>query len=409
MMSASSPNLLAGEDSGLLFKVSDVRSFGVRVFCVLSILSALNFACQDTASAESPSTDNGAEAVSSFPPARWHRASGAPPGVRYVGSAVCAGCHSDVAQEQAKTSMRKTSTHGENSSYLSTHAILRYREGKFSITIERKKDQVIYSVSDGNQSLSVPIKWAFGVGAGQTYILEYEKAYYESRVSFYRDINGLGLTLGHDPKPVTTLSACLGRLLSQDEENKCFPCHTSEGVLDGKLQPDRMKPGVTCENCHGPGSQHIDAINNRDWKHLHIFNPGRLRTGEVNDFCGTCHRSTREVAVAGIFGIRNVRFQPYRLEGSRCYDANDKRITCLACHDPHVQLVTDIQSYDSKCLACHVLRGQVGTASRTAPPCPRADKSCASCHMPKLTLPGAHHKFADHQIRIYRAAEKYPN
>ena len=159
---------------------------------------------------------------------------------------------------------------------------------------------------------------------------------------------------------MTTLSAGLGRLLSQDEENKCFPCHTSEGVLDGKLQPDRMKPGVTCENCHGPGSQHIDAINNRDWKHLHIFNPGRLRMGEVNDFCGTCHRSTREVAVAGIFGIRNVRFQPYRLEGSRCYDANDKRITCLACHDPHVQLVTDIQSYDSKCLACHVLRGQVG-------------------------------------------------
>ena len=64
--------------------------------------------------------------------------------------------------------MHKTSTHGENSSYLSTHAILRYREGKFSMTIERKKDQAIYSVSDGHQSLSVPIKWAFGVGAGQT-------------------------------------------------------------------------------------------------------------------------------------------------------------------------------------------------------------------------------------------------
>jgi hypothetical protein len=40
---------------------------------------------------------------------------------------------------------------------------------------------------------------------------------------------------------------------------------------------------------------------------------------------------------------------------------------------------------------------------------PSCRQEGASCHMPKLTLPGAHRKFADHQIRIYRAAEKYPN
>ena len=33
-------------------------------------------------------------------------------------------------------------------------------------------------------------------------------------------------------------------------------------------------------------------------------------------------------------GVANVRFQPYRLISSKCYDAEDSRIRCTACHDP---------------------------------------------------------------------------
>jgi hypothetical protein len=29
--------------------------------------------------------------------------------------------------------------------------------------------------------------------------------------------------------------------------------------------------------------------------------------------------------------------------------------------------------------------------------------------MPKVDLPGAHHQFTDHQIRIVRAGESFPN
>jgi hypothetical protein len=28
--------------------------------------------------------------------------------------------------------------------------------------------------------------------------------------------------------------------------------------------------------------------------------------------------------------------------------------------------------------------------------------------MPKIEIPGSHHKFSDHQIRIVRVNEKYP-
>lgn len=74
--------------------------------------------------------------------------------------------------------------------------------------------------------------------------------------------------------------------------------------------------------------------------------------------------------------MNNVRFQPYRLGNSRCWDADDARISCLACHNPHEQLHRDVAFYDSKCTSCHVRPGTqpakerpnkfVPLASRTA-------------------------------------------
>ena len=97
-----------------------------------------------------------------------------------------------------------------------------------------------------------------------------------------------------------------------------------------------------------------------------------------------------------------MRFQPYRLVNSKCYDATDRRIRCTACHDPHAEVETAAAFYDSKCTACH------SRASHTKT-CPRATAGCANCHMPKVDLPGAHRKFTDHQIRIARAGDPYPN
>jgi len=346
-----------------------------------------------------------------FPPAHWQRTSGAPSGLRYVGRNACAGCHTDLAESEAQTPMGRASTHAVESDILSKHQSLSYTDGPYVIHIERKDGQEIYSASDGQQhTVSVPILWAFGLGdAGQTYVYERDGIYYESRISYYKDIDGLDITIGHNIKLPATLSEALGRPLSDTDVFKCFPCHTSEDVLNRKLHFDLMKPGVTCENCHGPGSQHVEAIQNRNWKNLHIFNPAHLDPGDLNDFCGTCHRTTYDVLAARVYDIRNVRFQPYRLEHSRCYDPTDKRISCIACHDPHVNLVTDLNSYDTKCLACHMRNGEKPTATRGARACPRAAKSCVSCHMPKLSLPGAHYKFTDHFIRVYNPGESYPD
>jgi len=59
-------------------------------------------------------------------------------------------------------------------------------------------------------------------------------------------------------------------------------------------------------------------------------------------------------------------------------------------------------AYDNKCVACHI------TGSR-AHACPTGKQDCAGCHMPKYEIPGSHHLFSDHQIRIVKTNEMYPN
>jgi hypothetical protein len=129
-----------------------------------------------------------------------------------------------------------------------------------------------------------------------------------------------------------------------------------------------------------------------------------------------------------VTGVANVRFQPYRLESSKCWGSGDVRLACYTCHDPHQPLATETSSYDSKCLSCHVTKNQQPTPSasvvdktdRVTPKvekpadhpgaaCPVATSNCASCHMPKVEVPSMHAPFTDHRIRIVRAAAVYPN
>jgi hypothetical protein len=293
------------------------------------------------------------------------------------------------------------------------YASMSYRTGAYVITMVKGSDGLLMKIKDDKGSLAVPVRWIFGQGySGQTFILEQDGRFYESRASYYKAISNLDLTIGHTKSAPASPLQALGRPLPADEVNKCFSCHTSEDIFEGKLDVSKAHPGVTCENCHGAGSEHalkMAAVHGEpDGKDATIFNPERLAPADLNDFCGSCHRTTRDVLNSGIRDIRNVRFQPYRLENSRCYDPSDERITCVACHDPHHALKTAAIGYDGKCLACHLRRGDKPNRQKAAA-CPRSTNNCVTCHMPKMDLPGAHFAFTDHYIRIVQANRPYPD
>ena len=127
---------------------------------------------------------------------------------------------------------------------------------------------------------------------------------------------------------------------------------------------------------------------------------------ETSNFCGQCHRTWDRVVRDRLRGEINVRFQPYRLANSKCYDGADRRLSCTTCHDPHKDAVVEAAFYDAKCQACHDPHGVKNAKAKV---CPVGTSGCANCHMPKVLLPGGMQVFTDHQIRIVHAGDPYPN
>jgi formate-dependent nitrite reductase cytochrome c552 subunit len=254
--------------------------------------------------------------------------------------------------------------------------------------ISYKIDANTYTVADATQTFRATLAWAFGQGtAGQTYLYLQDGTWYESRVSFFSAIDGLDLTMGTQNITPHTLAEHAGRPLSQHDATECFNCHATNSTTT-------LIPGIQCDRCHGPSTGHLTS--NTPMKKLHA-----LSTEQMSDFCGQCHRTWSQIAAAGPHDIQNIRFQPYRLTNSKCYDVDDPRIRCTACHDPHGPLEVNATAYDAKCLACH--------AKAPARICHTATTACTTCHMPQLDLPGAHKKFTDHRIRIVKPNEKYPD
>jgi hypothetical protein len=274
-------------------------------------------------------------------------------------------------------------------------------------------------VSDGANSLSQPLQWAFGNGeVGQTYVFKRDAKFYESRVSFYPSLQGLDLTLGHYAPPPNDLDGAPGRLMAAPETRLCFGCHTTASTTGGRFDETELIPGVTCEACHGPGAEHIDAIKQKQRRTAlrTILNPAALNPVDSVDFCGACHRTVWDVALANTTGVANVRFQPYRLEKSRCWGKGDARLTCIACHDPHQPLVRDPDAYDNRCLRCH--ESNAATAKQPGmgvgkdhpgKACPVGTTRCVACHMAKYEIPGSHAQFTDHWIRVVRENAPYPD
>jgi hypothetical protein len=319
--------------------------------------------------------------------------------------AACAGCHKAQARTQPATPMGHALERVEDCNILRDHPRLTFQYGRYSYTISRQGDQSIYSVTNGAGTLTVPIGWAFGLGAaGQTYVFERDGIFYESRVSFYKAINGLDITMGALAAEPQDLTQAAGREMTHKDEADCFGCHTTGAVRGFTVHFEDLQAGVQCENCHPQAAAHVAALKAGDAKAAAMPRLSAMTAEESSDFCGRCHRTWAQIASGGPHGILNIRFQPYRLTNSKCYDATDRRISCLACHDPHVDVVRNTASYDSKCQACHYQR-----TDAPGKVCPVAKKDCASCHMPKLDLPGAHNKFTDHQIRIVRANGPYPD
>ncbi len=352
----------------------------------------------------------------------------------YAGEKSCSQCHGSIFRSAQLTPMAHAAMRPSESNVLSSNPDLAFAQSSYRYDIRTKAGTSVYTVIDGEFHESAAIEWAFGSNGAQSWL--YKKGdgeIHEARVTYFQNLHALNVTPNRDLEHAQNVDEAMGRTVGRAEVYRCFACHTTESGTGASFDESKLVPGVKCEACHGPGRAHIDAIESGSnpgnangpkediqksalsYKNqsMSIFDPKKLSPEESVDFCGSCHGSYWDITLDTTpSSVNRVRFEPYRLEQSKCWNRNDARLTCIACHDPHKPLDTETTHYDLVCLSCHLNETSAAAASpevHVKSVCRVAKSNCASCHMPQVYVPAARRSFPDHRIRIVRNGEPFPD
>jgi len=161
----------------------------------------------------------------------------------------------------------------------------------------------------------------------------------------------------------------------EEKPYDCGTCHTT-GYSPSGNQNDMpgmigtwAEDGVQCEECHGPGSQHVN--------HPMSFGMEIDRDAES---CGTCHSrgAVEEVNASGGFIKHHEQYE-------ELFQSKHAVIDCVQCHDPHVGVVqlreAGLPTVRTTCENCHFQEEKVQNNDIHG----RINVKCIDCHMPMVT------------------------
>jgi predicted CXXCH cytochrome family protein len=363
----------------------------------------------------------------------------APPddGDDYVGSAACAECHREIAEQFAAHPMsRSTCVVPEPDPLEKFGAETVFRPGgRRTYRVELADGRMVHhelQLDNAGQAIydqGVPIDYAIGSGTmGRTYLLQRGDLLLVSPVSWYSLPRQWELSPGYgtdDPRRFEARAA-----------SECLYCHVGrvqEAVRGSNryLRPAVLETEIGCERCHGPGRRHVALYRSgsiADRADPLIVNPAHLDKPRQDAICFQCHLQGKarvprygreswdfrpgalleETIVAyvndpGVTSAGTTRSVSHveQMLASRCYAGSQGRLGCVSCHDPHGLPAESSRRefYDKRCLACHESQDQgcaLEAAERAAAP---ALGSCTSCHMPRRTTHDtAHASKTDHRI-----------
>lgn len=147
----------------------------------------------------------------------------------------------------------------------------------------------------------------------------------------------------------------------------CADCHTTGFKPEGQQFPG--KPGITgtwafngvqCEQCHGPGSEHVARPTKTN-----------IQVDRSAAACGQCHRRGTDMTV--VPAARG--FIEHREQYQEMLKSKHAVLNCVNCHDPHKRARQDMKA---TCETCHPEAAAEFAGSRHQ----KAGVRCEQCHMP---------------------------
>jgi len=253
-----------------------------------------------------------------------------------------------------------------------------------------------------------PLQFAFGSGmhAGVTWVTVITAntqvpIAIEHRLSWVSKTQDMRVTPGQDGRPIGQRVEIFGHPHLTEDMKRCFDCHSTHYKVLGTRIVD-LQAGVHCQNCHGPGADHVAAMEaGASETRLRFPQKDSTAMDEIR-LCGTCHRLPKDLSPDQIVRSNRElpRMQSVALLQSRCFQQSDG-LRCSTCHDTHASAqATTRAAYEQSCVSCHDQPTQ--TTCATA-----AKTGCVQCHMPQIDVnPGM--PFHDHWIRVRNDEDPQP-
>jgi hypothetical protein len=364
----------------------------------------------------------------------------APAAIVYAGDAACVSCHHEQSDTYLHTAHHLTSQSPNKDSILGS-----FRDGSNVLMIADPAKAVdnpglyfkMEARADGFYQTAV-VGWpgamqqrsermdvVIGSGVrGQSYLYWRGDRLFELPVSYWSDGHRWINSPGYQDGTMNFSRAVIPR---------CLECHaTSIDVLSmdpltNAYHKASLVTGISCERCHGPGTQHI-ALHQAKTKAAGeaILNPAKFSRDRQVDLCALCHNGIRSEGLQPAFSyVPGQALDGYLqasaaevaahpdvhgnqvglLKQSRCY-ASSPKMSCSTCHDVHQQ-ERPAAAYSDRCLTCHQVEscGMAKTMGR------RIAENCIDCHMPveptkaiasetagEMIRP----KMRNHWIKVYR-------
>lgn len=339
----------------------------------------------------------------------------------YVGAARCEKCHHAIYERSRDSRHTQSFYRGEELLGLPRpkRPWVDPDDPKVTHSLQERAGALWEETRGGDSLFTSLIEYAFGTSDRYLTMVSRDPQgqYHTVRMSYYRNAEGEGwdhslLDTLHPDRPDKFQGETIEAL---DGVVRCLYCHaTNPAPGRDRTGPEFADRGVGCERCHGPGGNHIAAVE-AALPDLAIINPAAASPAVVTSRqCNECH----------ILGKNFRRDDPedpgwLRSKGvgwtwSRCNTESGGAFGCVTCHDPHQSArATSTAQYEAKCLACHSAttipaQGEAGAGiRRVAAPrhaiCPvNPAQGCIKCHMPRVRVTELHMDISDHYIRVHR-------
>ena len=356
----------------------------------------------------------------------------------YVDAAICADCHAEIAGNYSNTGMSRSFYSPDAASVPNPKAYFHRASATWYQIVARDGGwyQRSWQIGFKGQQESVgESKIDYVMGSGNHVRSYLHRTTRDTLImlplAWYAEKGGSwALNPGFDQVNPTS-----GRRVGYD----CMFCHNSYPSIPSghdesgsePLFPGQLPQGIDCQRCHGPGGNHLRALQQPSAKLADIrnaiVNPSRLGKERAMEVCMQCHLETTSAPLPNVilrFDRGPFSYRPgellsafqlafdqapgsgkegkfeivssvYRLRQSKCFLESKGELGCTTCHDPHDVRHGQpaIDGYNKACIRCH-------EPAKITAPAHSSGGNCVSCHMPKRRAEDVVHTvMTDHLIQ----------